>query len=192
MRAALFTLCWLLVRLCAAQIPSLPPGPNWQFALTLGATSDGQLFTPFLVKLGAEGQVLETQAISRAQFFKQAQGRMFSKANAEGEDLFRKYGVAQCTLSPDSAAMGYWLQDCSTLDDLWRLRFQSFPHRLEEGMHEMLGWAGKPLKPDERQMFLLEGYGMKHPLDLVVGEHLFRLLKDMGDPEWVDNYRKGL
>lgn len=33
---------------------------------------------------------------------------------------------------------------------------------------------------------------MKYMLDLVIGENMFRLLRDMGDPEWVANYRSGL
>jgi hypothetical protein len=33
---------------------------------------------------------------------------------------------------------------------------------------------------------------MRYMLDLVIGENMFRLLKDMGDEEWVQNYRSGL
>ncbi|MBL0044969.1 MAG: hypothetical protein IPP33_11430 [Flavobacteriales bacterium] len=163
---------------------------TWQFALSLGSTSDGQLFSLFLVKVSDDERVLETEPITRLNFIRQVQGRSFSKANPEGEDLFRKFGVTQCTLPSDSVQMGF-LTDCSALNDLWRLKFQSFPLKLEEGMHEMLGWAAKPLRPDDRQLLLLSGYGMKYTLDLVIGENMFRLLRDMGDPEWVDNYRGG-
>ena len=42
------------------------------------------------------------------------------------------------------------------------------------------------------QLLLLQGYGMKYMLDLVIGENMFRLLRDMGNEEWVANYRGGL
>jgi hypothetical protein len=175
----------------AAAPPDTAVFATWHFALSLGSSTDGQLFTLFLVKVGDAGTVLESQPLVRNSFIRQVQGRTFSKANPEGEDLFRRYGVARCTLPEDSAQMGF-LTDCSALDDLWRLKFQSYPLKLEEGMHEMLGWAGKPIQPDERQLLLLSDYGMKYVLDLVIGENMFRLLKDMGDREWVDNYRGGL
>lgn len=172
------------------QVPALPPEPVWEFAITLGATTEGQLFTPFLVKLAPDGSVRESQPISRLNLIRQIQGRTFSKANRDGEDLFRKHGVATCTLPEDSAHMGF-LTDCSTLDDLWRLRFQEYPLKLQEGMQEMTGWAGKPLRPDDRQMLLLGNYGVQHVLDFIKGENLFRLLKDMADEDWVQNYRGG-
>lgn len=170
------------------------PGPafaTWQFALSLGSTTEGQLFSMFLVKVSDEGQVLESQPLNRESFIRQIQGRAFSKANPDGEDLFRKYGVKQCTLPEDSAALGF-LTDCSALDDLWKLRFWEYPLKVQEGQNARVGWAGNPLRPDDRQLLLLGGYGMKYMLDLVIGENMFRLLRDMGDPEWVANYRNGL
>ena len=53
------------------------------------------------------------------------------------------------------------------------------------------GWSEKPTVPGDRQMLLLNGYGIEHPTDLCIGEDFFRLLRDMGDPDWVNNYRQG-
>jgi hypothetical protein len=174
----------------SAQWP-LPNGISWQFAASLGSTTTSQLFSLFLVKVDSSCTVLESQPLTRENFIRQVQGRTFSKANPDAEDLFRKYDVKQCTLPEDSAHMGF-LTNCSTLDDLWRLRYWEYPQQVEEGQRERLGWASEKLRPGERQMLLLAKYGMKYPLDLIIGEHLFLLLKDMGDPEWVANYRGGL
>ena len=176
-----------VMRVTAAQ----PLNTTWHFALSLGSTTEGQMFSLFVVKVNDQGKVLETRPISRENFIKQVQGRAFSQANPDAEDLFRKYGVKQCTLPEDSAAMGF-LTDCSTLDDLWKLRFWEYPLKLQSGQNERVGWSAKKLTPDERQMMLLGGYGMTYLLDLVIGEDMFRLLRDMGDPEWVQNYRSGL
>lgn len=184
MRLLLVKTFFFMATLVAAQSPSA-----WQFALSLSPSTDGQLFCLFLVK-EKEGQVVESRPITREGFIRQAQGRTFSPANPDAEDLFRKYGVKQCTLPPDSAAMGF-LTDCSTLDDLWKLRYWEYPLQVESSQRMAKGWSEKPLVPSKRQKELLLGYGMRFPTDLVVGAEMFRLLKDMGNPDWVVQYRGG-
>lgn len=171
-------------------MPASPQAlPVQEFALNLSPSTDGQLFCLFLVKM-KDGQVTESRPISRESFIKQAQGRTFSPANPDAEDLFRKYGVKACTLPPDSAAMGF-LSDCTTLDDLWKLRYWEFPVKTADSQHMAKGWSEKPLVPSPRQMQILAGYGLRYPNGLIIGEQLFRLLRDMGDPAWVNNYRNG-
>lgn len=179
---SLLSLSAMLVARAAA-----PPLAKWEFAVSLAGTTNGQLFTLFVVKV-YDGQVIESIPLSREQFIRQVQGRAFSKANTDAEDLFRKYDVTQCTLPEDSAKMGF-LTDCSTLDDLWRLRFWEYP--LETQEHPGKGWSAEALKPSPRQMDILKCYGMQYPTDLVIGANLFALLHDMGDPRWVEQYRHG-
>lgn len=179
---ALFVLCLAL--------PSLAqPQAEMQFALSLSPSTDGQLFCLFLVKV-RNGQVVESRPITRDSFIRQAQGRTFSPANPDADDLFRKFDVKQCTLPPDSAAMGF-LTDCHTLDDLWKLRYWEYPVKIESNQHAAKGWSEKPLVPSPRQMAMLNTYGMRYPGDLVVGPEMFRLLHDMGNRDWVVNYRNG-
>lgn len=171
-----------------------PPGPDrplavWKFALSLGSSTDGQLFSLFLVKVVDDTNVVESQPLTRMNFIRQVQGRAFSQANPEGENLFRKYGVKQCLHTEDTAG---FVIDCFVLDDLWKLRFWEYPLQSQPGQEQRVGWAANKLRPDDRQLLLLSGYGMSYMLDLVIGEDMFRLLKDMGDEEWVQNYRSGL
>lgn len=166
-------------------MPQSPP--TQEFALSLSPSSDGQLFCLFLVKVKGE-QVVESKPITRDSFIKQAQGRTFSPANPEAEDLFRKYDVQACTLPPDSAAMGF-LTNCSTLDNLWKLRYWEYPVHGEDDRRARKGWSEKPLAPSPRQMDILAAYGLKFTNGLIVGQQLFKLLRDMGDKEWVNNYR---
>lgn len=165
------------------------PNADWEFALSLSPSTDGQLFCLFLVKV-KDGQAVGSRPITRENFIRQAQGRAFCDANRDADDLFRKYDVKQCTLPPDSAAMGY-LTDCSTLNDLWKLRYWEFPLKVEAGQNTAKGWSEKPLTPSQRQMEILNGYGMRFPTDLVIGKEMFRLLRDMGDRQWVVKYRNG-
>mgnify|MGYP001551661784 CR=1 FL=1 len=165
------------------------PTPAWQFALSLSSTSDGQLFSLFLVKT-QDGKVVETRPLTRMDFIHQAQGRAKSMAN-DSTDLFLKFKVPSCYLPPDSTAMGYHHSDCVMLDELWKLRFQEYPLQLQGGQQMPLGWSEKPLAPSERQMTILGQYGMRYSKDLVIGDQVFRLLHDIGDRQWVVNYRNG-
>jgi hypothetical protein len=184
-----------LIVLLSAAIPVLGNDPPvarplaaWKFALSLGSSTDGQLFSLFVVKVVDDTLVVESQPLTRQNFIRQVQGRAFSQANPEGENFFRKYGVKQCLNTVDSTG---FVIDCLVLDDLWKLRFWEYPLQVEQGQHAITGWAGMKLRPDDRQLLLLQGYGMRYMLDLVIGEDLFRLLKDMGDEDWVANYRGG-
>ena len=171
-----------------ADKPPHSPFAVTTFALSLGSTTDGQLFSLFIVKVVDDTVVVESQPISRLNFIRQVQGRTFSAANPDGENLFRKYGVSKCLNSQDSTG---FVNDCPVLDDLWKLRFWEFPLQLPAGQHPVVGWAAMKMRPDDRQMLLLSGYGMKYPVDLVIGDNMFRLLHDMCDEEWVANYRGG-
>lgn len=169
---------------------ALAGGPaKYAFALSLSPSTDGRLFCLFLVGL-RDSAVVESRPLTRESFIRQVQGRTFSHANPDAEDLFRKYDVKACTLPPDSAAMGF-LTDCTTLDDLWKLRYWEFPVKTADSQHMAKGWSEKPLVPSPRQMQILAGYGLRYPNGLIIGEQLFRLLRDMGDPAWVNNYRNG-
>lgn len=185
-------ICSLFVFLAqarAAEPDAARPFAVWKFALSLGSSTDGQLFSLFLVKVVDDTTIVESQPLSRLNFIRQVQGRAFSQANQDGENLFRKYGVTQCLNTVDSTG---FVIDCATLDDLWKLRFWEYPLQMEQGQQQLVGWAANKLRPDDRQLLLLKGYGMRYMLDLVIGENMFRLLKDMGDEEWVQNYRSGL
>ncbi|MBS1937174.1 MAG: hypothetical protein JST98_07895 [Bacteroidetes bacterium] len=180
--ASLIALCLWLCALAQA-------APERQFALSLSPSTDGQLFCLFLVKV-KDGQVVESRPITRDTFIRQAQGRTFSPANPDAEDLFRKYDVKACTLPPDSAAMGF-LTDCSTLDDLWRLRYWEYPLKVAAGQNTPKGWSEKPLAPSPRQMQILSCYGLRFTNGLIIGAELFHLLHDMGEKNWVNEYRSG-
>lgn len=192
------TLLMPVRRLLLALLLSLPYAltaapsdqPVWSFGLSLQPTSDGQLFSFFLVRTKGD-LILDTRPITREMFVKQAQGRATSLANADGKDLFAQYDIKACYLPPDSVAMGYSVRDCSVLDDLWKLRYWEYPQHVQGGPKAMTGWAAMPLRPSDRQFSILGGYGMKHLAGLIYGDGVFRLLKDMSDPGWVGNYRQG-
>lgn len=166
-----------------------PPFAVHEFGISLNTGLNNQLFTLFIVKV-FEGSIIQSDPMTREQFVLQAQGVVPSKANPEGINLFRKYEVLRCLpQGPDTT--GRYLMDCSIFDDLWKLRFWDYPFRLVEGQHPGKGWAEKREAPSPRQLLLLTDYGMLRVGDIARGENAFRLLRDVGDSAWVDNYRKG-
>ncbi len=167
-----------------------PALATYTFGLTLTTGMNNELFTLFVVK-EFEGKVLANEPVTRGQFVLQAQGGAPSKANPTNENLFRKYGVTSCLPPAEMTGGRIVMSDCGVFDDLWKLRFWEYPFRQAEGQHPGKGWAETPNAPSDRQMLLLADYGMLYRHSMVKGEDLFRLLRDMGDSSWVDNYRKG-
>jgi hypothetical protein len=190
---------FVVLVLCAAQLvlPSLSggqagtPSPfaSYSFGVSLNTGMNSQLFTLFLVK-EFEGRTIQTEPMTREQFVLQAQGAVPSKANPEGVNLFHRYGVRLC-LHPEDTTGTRLLRDCEVFDQLWKLRFWEYPFRLAEGQHPGKGWAEKREAPSARQMLLLSDYGILQLSGMAKGVDAFRLLRDVGDSSWVDNYLKG-
>lgn len=187
LRAFFFTLACAVVPVGHGLTPA--PFAVRMFGVSLNTGLNNQLYTLFIVK-EFEGKVIQSDPITREQFVLQAQGIVPSPANPGQENLFRKYEVKMCI--PDGPdTIGRYLQDCPVFDDLWKIRFWEYPFRLVEGQHPGKGWAEKREAPSARQLLLLTDYGMLHLTDIARGENAFRLLRDVGDSAWVDNYRKG-
>ncbi|MBO7145160.1 MAG: hypothetical protein J6W13_10085 [Salinivirgaceae bacterium] len=100
-------------------------------------------------------------------FLRQFGGGEESKANPDRIDLFEAHGINQFTLK-----------------DLWKLRYATYPF----GNSKALGWGGENGVPSEGQMQILSQYGMQFLSDVIYGDNLIRLLKDMQDSQWVGEY----
>jgi len=187
-RRILLPLLLLLPLLGGAGLGTEPPGmATWTFGLSLATGPSSQLYSLYLVK-EHNYDVVATEPITREQFMLQAQGAVTSKANPAGENLFRRYKVREC-LHPEDSTKG--VADCSVFDRLWKLRFKEYPFLLKNGGDPGKGWSEQREAPSRRQLLLLSDYGIMHLTGLARGEDAFRLLRDVGDSSWVDNYRKG-
>lgn len=100
-------------------------------------------------------------------FLRQFGGAEPSKANPDRIDMFETEGIDQLTLK-----------------DLWKLRYATYPF----GESKALGWGGQNGVPTEGQMRILSQYGMNFLSDVIYGDNLIRLLKDMQDTKWVGEY----
>ncbi|MBL8010510.1 MAG: hypothetical protein JNJ64_07875 [Flavobacteriales bacterium] len=171
---------------------AVPPAAyaTYSFGISLATSLNSQLMSCFLVKV-FEGEVIATEPLTRDQFLLQVRGLAQSKANPHGTDLFAEHGVDACKVQQAEDGRRT-VPYCEVLDELWKLRFWDYPLHVQDGQRVGKGWAEEPLNPSPRQMLLLSNYGLRHPTDLCHGDAMFRLLRDVSDPDWVDNYRKGL
>jgi hypothetical protein len=185
-----FLLAALFMGLPKAEAPAARPLlASYTFGLSLSPGINSQLFSLFVVK-EFEGKVIETSGITREQFVLQAQAAVPSKANPQGVNLFHRYGVQLC-IHPEDSTGKRLLRDCDAFDLLWKLRYWEYPFIQTEGMHPGKGWSEKRDVPSARQLLLLTDYGILQVNGMAKGENVFRLLRDVGDSSWVDNYRKG-
>ncbi len=77
---------------------------------------------------------------------------------------------------------------CPAIDSLWKLRFDRYPYK---GKELEKGWSMDKWMPGERQMkYLTTEYNIGN-----IDNHYFadtnfwKVLRDVTDPEWIDNYR---
>jgi hypothetical protein len=176
---------WLVCLTIGLRAQTQPP--EWTFGVSLATGQHSELFSLFLVQEHGL-QVIRTEPISRAQFVLQAQGLVASKANPDGANLFRRYGVEGCLHPHDSTKA---VEDCAVFDDLWKLRFWEYPFAKQDGQRTGRGWAENPYTPSPRQMIMLAEFGILHVSGMARGENAFRLLRAVGDPAWVLRYRRG-
>jgi hypothetical protein len=114
-----------------------------------------------------------------------ALGHWPSLVNTQRADLFLNNNVDSCFLVYDEYGKvnGYY---CKPFLDLWKIRFYEHP-----SIYDAKGWSKGQYKPSRAQMqYLQKNYGIKNILtEYIYGDSLYKLLRDIQDPNWIDLYR---
>jgi len=75
-----------------------------------------------------------------------------------------------------------------TIKSLWKIKFSEYPWS-QKYPDDIVGWAGKQQSPSKRQMEFLKQYGInKFISDPIYGDKLIKLLQDMQNEAWVNEY----
>lgn len=125
----------------------------------------------------AEGK-FNYKEISIDNFVYQMKGLIKSKANAKGEDLFLKHKI----ISNGG--------DENIVDKLWKLRYKEFPYETQF-RDDITGWSNNtdcPDIPSKEQYQILSEYGINRIQDFCYGYDMYRLLRDMNNPDWRVKY----
>ena len=141
------------------------------FAVTLTPTVDGRrMYNTAIILKSLQGKWIPT-FITKKDFLLQITGQQDSKANPNHINYMKEYQI-------------FW----QTLDQLWKLKYSEYPYDRRHNQ-DTKGWAKMKYSPSPEQLrYLQQNYGIKFITDYIYGKNLFRLLKDMQDPNWVSNY----
>lgn len=154
------------------------------FGIGLFTSAHSSLITYAILTL-RDSTVTNALVVSEEQFMYQAMGYYPSLANIKKENLFIKNGVDSCFLVVNELdkVIGYYAKPFC---DLWKIRFYEHPMQFD-----MKGWSQGRIKPSAYQIkFLYELYGVNNVLtQYFYGDNLFKLLRDVQDPAWVNSYK---
>ncbi len=191
-------------------------GPDYYFCVRIWPTWTGT--TSYFTAYYDGRHFSNVQNLKNREFFLQIIGKEKSPANFFSENLFVKYGIytsamiavdnstdhfkihkqfypvgAEYCFDPYTELHGDTLISIcyfTYLDSLWKLRYYTYPYKKNDS--DTLGWTmnkANPWIPNSEQMKLLASYGMDTVSFIIFGEGLFKLLKDMNDPQWVAKYK---
>ncbi|MBK9591250.1 MAG: hypothetical protein IPO32_07035 [Crocinitomicaceae bacterium] len=154
------------------------------FGIGLFTSAHSQLITYAIITL-RDSTITGALIVTEQQFMYQAMGYYPSLANMKRENLFQKYGVDSCFLVSDELdnIIGYYAKP---FYDLWKIRFYEHPMYFDTE-----GWSQGQMKPSRYQSdFLYKEYGVSNVLtQYFYGDTLFKLLRDVQDPAWIESYR---
>lgn len=154
------------------------------FAVGLITGANSSVTTYAIVSMSGN-KFLGAQIIDEQFFMFYALGHWPCKANPKRENLFKKNGIENCHLLYNNSGKvnGYYL---GPLEELWRIKYKSHPQKRDQSE----GWSNDYYKPTSGQAkYLFKKYGVINVnTNYFIGEQLFKLLKDIQNPEWITNY----
>ena len=140
-----------------------------------------------------DGQITVEKIINEEQFILQVSGTIHTIANPKPDDLFDKYKVPYCEPIIDTLSKKYKGLDCPLLKNLWKLRYKRDIRNKNynfQNRSAVEGWAGTDFWPSAAQSeFLKKQYKSDLINNYVYGETMFKLLKDVQDTVWQNDYK---
>lgn len=154
------------------------------FAVRLVPTNNG-VGLYYVIKIN-NNKITEATFLTKEEFIKQISGEMPSKANPTKENLFDKYKIkTEGWYRKTKTANLYRVTNVKSIDNLWKLRYASYPFHNLSGRIDTLGWTNNfsnPFMPTVEQLSVLKQFGLKHINDFLYGENLFCCLKKQKTP----------
>lgn len=154
------------------------------FGVKVCYQSTGQ-FTSFMVYLDNGVTQNARKILTQNEFIHIASGKWPSMYNPKRINYFEEHNL-NCGVIKDSITLkeyGY----CLPLDSLWKIRFQKHPFDISQGN----GWSQKQFRPSPHQeIYLYDNYKIKQiDGDYFLGDNFWKILQDIQNPEWIENYK---
>jgi len=118
-------------------------------------------------------------------FVKIVTGHWPSIYNPQRIDYFKENNI-DCALLTDPISQKK-IVGCLPMDSLWKIRFATYPFRYNSEE----GWSNKLHKPSLGQAkYLYDNYDIEHiDGDYFLDTNFWKIMKDVVDPNWIDNYK---
>jgi hypothetical protein len=164
---------------------------KYDLGVSLQPGINSGLISYWLVK-HKDGEIMYRSPLTANNFVLQMKGLQRSGGNQVGTNLFDVHEIDSCFYSYYDYPGAFSVSECFRMDDLWVLRHNRNPYCpegcvLADGMLE-LGWTSKKAQASTAQMDILAVYGIYNFHDVVFGENMFHLFKDVRDPSWQAAY----
>ncbi|RFC53521.1 hypothetical protein [Brumimicrobium aurantiacum] len=157
-------------------------GPNRvSFGVKIGLLPTGEL-TQYSLFFFKDQQLVGNQPIDLPSLIKIGTGKWPIPRTNIFTNIFEEKGFKLDTL-PDGKIVDY----NSAFDSLWKIRFEAHPYKHELGE----GWSQGEIRPStKQQVYIYDRYGVRgYDQDYFVDTSFFKLLKDVIDPTWINNYK---
>lgn len=151
------------------------------------STGSNSVLVSFVAMKYSEDGILRAKRFysSKDEFIKVLSGYWPSPFNPDKIDHFKANKVMGGVFVNDTirVEIGY----CPALDSLWKLRFSDWPY---VGKNEA-GWSLNKSRPSPKQEeYLAKRYNIKQfDFDYVVDTNFWKLLYDVTDSTWIENYK---
>ncbi len=141
-----------------------------------------------------QGAIIDFKSLPLKEFVLIGTGQQRSAANPDKRDFFSDYYIPRCEAWYDKP-FEIHIVDCSTVENLWKLRYSKSPGNPGSGGSTVLtggsggaGWAKGEFGPNKAQLAMLNEFGIYKLGDFAFGDKCFRLIKASTDPAWVAQY----
>lgn len=140
---------------------------RYNFAMSLIAGANNSMVT-FGIMRTAPDSTVTFNYLRESSFMRQITAAERSKANPDKINYLETYEI-------DPGVFGV----------LWKLKYDEYPYDNSKAK----GWGSSNGVPSEAQFEMLSAFGISKVSDYAYGENLFKLLKKISDPVWVETYK---
>lgn len=157
------------------------PVDRVSFGVKVGILPTGKL-TQYALFFYKDNKVINKEPIGLNKLIKIGQGEWPIPRTNVFTNFFEEEGFENDTL-PDGRIVNY----ISAFDSLWKIRYEAHPFEHSLGA----GWSQGEIRPSlKQQAYIYDRYGVRgYDQAYFTDTSFFRLLKDVIDPQWIENYK---
>ena len=157
---------------------------NVTFGVKVGIMPTGSIIQ-FAVIHFRGGKKVSIQPVSKQELTKIATGEWPVPRTSIFHDFFKEQGIYDL-YKKDTTKIPP-IDFNAAIDSLWKIRFVEHPFESGKGK----GWSQGNARPSlKQQEFIYNNYGVRgYDQDFFIDTSFFKLIHDVVDPVWIENYK---